>query len=349
MTYASLKAVLTVLTFTIYCISCQRPQSADTWVLLNKDRYVLVYTLTLRRTPDVSWWRKSIKSGSQYELLKHPAMDNFHESVTRGVVETESGWPFDVRLEISNINSSMFGEYKVEVNGNSTLTRCFTVNEMIDKTLDDLSEKQAASDEDRFDFSKSQVYIAVGLAVGILMVVALISVVIVIRIKTTKRRRSESRGDIPSDNNSGGISISSHHYTDVHSTTGYEGLGEKIDNHEYMTTRINTKANSGAYNDSVVHNNVAPKTKTGKKTTGAFANTTYGEANLIITSGINPTSLLKSVPKLTYKKKQNKGRRFSDSTSDREDSCTYENVIKKTPVGHNYENCNHLKRTKSAQ
>ncbi|XP_021346770.1 uncharacterized protein LOC110446113 isoform X5 [Mizuhopecten yessoensis] len=210
-----------------------------------------------------------------------------------------------------------------------------------------LSEIPAASGgENKFELSKSQVYIAVSVGCGILLVVALISFALVVRIKMKKSGRSTTSGmplfrDIQVDDNSGAVSISSHHYTDVHSTTRYEGLGEKQDTHEYLTTR-NTTENRGAYNDPANHNSVKPP----KQKTGSFANTMYGDPNLIITSGISPASLLKPVPKFTYKKKQNKARRFSDSTSDREDTVTYENVAK---GGNSYENCNNLKRTKSIQ
>ncbi|XP_033727907.1 uncharacterized protein LOC117317272 isoform X2 [Pecten maximus] len=330
---AQMKSTLTVLTLIFNCVSCQRPRAVDTWILSNRDRYVLSYTVTRRQEPHVSWWWKSSSQHSEYEQLQHTPTDNFHETIT--TVERDEGTLYDIRLEISNINKNIFGEYKVEIDGNSNMTRYFTINEMPSEQLDGLNEIPAASDEaDRFEFSKNQVYIAVGVAVGILIAVALISITIIVRVKTKRAGRSESQRNTTTENNSEGLSISSHHYTDVHSTTGYEGLSDKRDQHEYITT-LNTTANHGGYNDpATIHK---PATSAKKKT---FANTLYGESNLVIKSGIKPSSLLKPVPKVAYKKKQNK---------DREDTCTYENVAKYSPGAHSYENCNNLKRTKSAQ
>ncbi|XP_021346767.1 uncharacterized protein LOC110446113 isoform X2 [Mizuhopecten yessoensis] len=343
MSDAPLKSSLIMVIFIIQFVCGQRPVAVDTWLMSNRDRYVLSYTVSLLRSPHVSWWWKSTAQDSSFVQLKHTGMDNFCESLTRrATAQTDGNRLYDVSLEISNINSSVFGEYKVKIDGNKNLTQSFIINEMPEKTLDGLSEIPAASGgENKFELSKSQVYIAVSVGCGILLVVALISFALVVRIKMKKSGRSTTSGDIQVDDNSGAVSISSHHYTDVHSTTRYEGLGEKQDTHEYLTTR-NTTENRGAYNDPANHNSVKPP----KQKTGSFANTMYGDPNLIITSGISPASLLKPVPKFTYKKKQNKARRFSDSTSDREDTVTYENVAK---GGNSYENCNNLKRTKSIQ
>ncbi|XP_021346763.1 uncharacterized protein LOC110446111 isoform X2 [Mizuhopecten yessoensis] len=344
MSDAPLKSSLIMGFFIIQFVCGQRPVAVDTWLMSNRDRYVLSYTVSQLRRPHVSWWWKSTAQDSRFVQLQHNGMGHFRETLSRrATAQTDGSRLYDISLEISNINSSVFGEYKVKIDGNKNLTRSFIINEMPEKTsLDGLSEIPAASGgEDKFELSKSQVYIAVSVGCGILLVVALISFALVVRIKMKKSGRSTTSGDIQVDDNSGAVSISSHHYTDVHSTTGYEGLGEKQDTHEYLTTR-NTTENRGAYNDPANHNSVKPP----KQKTGSFANTMYGDPNLIITSGISPASLLKPVPKFTYKKKQNKARRFSDSTSDREDTVTYENVAK---GGNSYENCNNLKRTKSIQ
>lgn len=329
--FAAIRRGLTAVLIFAYCASCQLTSTDDTWILINRDRYIMAFTASLYDRPHVTWWWRSLGQDIEFQELQHTP--NFHESITRGVRDRTTGKTlFDIRLEVINVTTDTFGEYKVDIDGNSDLTRVFTINKMP-------TTPKPEVDGDKSEFSKSQVYIASGVGLGILLMFTLITTIIIVRVKTKKAGRRKGDIETSPEHLSEGVSISSHHYTDVHSPGAYEGLTDTRDDHQYITS-LNTRANKGVYTDTAVRKPLKPKKNT-------VVNNMYGESTLIIKSGVNPKHFLKPVPKAAYKKNRDKGRRFSDSVSDH-DTGVYENVARCAPGSNNYENCNNLKRTKSA-